>query len=212
MDSPLAGSSSSIKNNGTQMEDILDKNNSDVYNDGPKTVEDLQLPLSVVSKIIKDSLPHGVIVSKEARMAMSKAASIFILYCTSCANNLVMENKRKTLRDVDILAALEEMEFGEFVPQLKQNLEGKWNLKVAVLWLPVMLAKLNHNFILGYRKSTKDKREKAKEAKAAHQASQANTPISPNTGSDVQAPPSNLTSTSGANGDSIEEEMASMAE
>ena len=125
MDSPLAGSSSSIKNNGNQMEDILDKNNSDVYNDGPKTVEDLQLPLSVVSKIIKDSLPHGVIVSKEARMAMSKAASIFILYCTSCANNLVMENKRKTLRDVDILAALEEMEFGEFVPQLKQNLEGK---------------------------------------------------------------------------------------
>merc|ERR1711976_1206 len=188
-DSPLAGSSPSIKNgnNNNQMEDILDKNNSDVYNDGPKTVEDLQLPLSVVSKIIKDSLPHGVIVSKEARMAMSKAASIFILYCTSCANNLVMENKRKTLRDMDILSALEEMEFGEFVPQLKNNLDG-------------------------YRKSTKDKREKAKEAKAAHQASQANTPISPNTGSDVQAPPSNLTSTSGANGDSIEEEMASMAE
>merc|ERR1711976_311889 len=188
-DSPLAGSSPSIKNgnNGNQMEDILDKNNSDVYNDGPKTVEDLQLPLSVVSKIIKDSLPQGVIVSKEARMAMSKAASVFILYCTSCANNLVMANKRKTLRDVDILAALDEMEFGEFVPQLKQNLEG-------------------------YRKSTKDKREKAQAAKAAHQASlggsAANTPISPNTGSDVQAPPSNVTSTSGINGEcvSIEEE------
>ena len=47
------------------------------------------------------------------------------MYCTSCANNLVMENKRKTLRDVDILSALEEMEFGEFLPQLKGNLEGK---------------------------------------------------------------------------------------
>jgi DNA polymerase epsilon subunit 3 len=179
-DSPTI--SSSPKNNGnvSQMEDMLAPEKNDVYNDGPKTVEDLQLPLSVVSKIIKDSLPPGVIVSKESRMAMSKAASVFILYCTSCANNLVMENKRKTLRDVDILSALEEMEFGEFVPQLKGNLEG-------------------------YRKSTKDKREKAKEAKAAHTASQ-NTPISPNTGSPMQAPPSNLTSTSGANGDSIEEE------
>ena len=40
-------------------------------------------------------------------------------------------------------------------------------------------------YILGYRKSTKDKREKAQAAKAAHQASlggsAANTPISPNT-------------------------------
>lgn len=64
------------------MEDMLGPERTDVYNDGPKTVEDLQLPLSVVSKIIKDSLPPGVIVSKEARMAMSKAASVFILYCT----------------------------------------------------------------------------------------------------------------------------------
>ena len=92
----------------------------------PQSTEDLQLPLSVVNKIIKDSLPQGVIVSKDARIAVSKAASIFALYCTACANNLVMENKRKTLRDSDILAALEEMEFGEFVPKLKQSLESKY--------------------------------------------------------------------------------------
>ena len=68
--------------------------------------------------------------------------------------------------------------------------------------------------LLGYRKSTKEKREKAKEAKANHAANQnQTTPISPNTGSD--APPSNLTTTSGANGDSeqqVEEESTSMAE
>lgn len=98
----------------------------------PRGVEDLQLPLSVVSKIIKDALPQGVIVSKEARIAISKAASIFVLYCTACANNLVMENKRKTLRDTDIMAALEEMDFGEFCPQLKENLEGK-NSEVRLL-------------------------------------------------------------------------------
>ena len=71
--------------------------------------EDLSLPASVVARIIKDSvqrqifrpdtmnlwlillkvlycilqLPEGVSVSKEARVAIGKAASVFILYCTA---------------------------------------------------------------------------------------------------------------------------------
>ena len=69
-------------------------------NEGPKSVDELQLPLAVVNKIIRDALPAGVIVSKEAKQAMSKAAAVYILYCTSVANNLVMENKRKTLLEV----------------------------------------------------------------------------------------------------------------
>ena len=62
--------------------------------------EDLSLPASVVARIIKDAvsssiilctikfgrflqLPDGVSVSKEARVAIGKAASVFILYCTA---------------------------------------------------------------------------------------------------------------------------------
>ena len=86
--------------------------------------EDLNLPNSVIARIVKDALPDGVIISKESRAAISKAASVFVLYCTSCANNFAMQQKRKTLKDTDVLQALEDMEFEEFIPQLKECLEA----------------------------------------------------------------------------------------
>ena len=36
--------------------------------------EDLNLPMSVVTRITKEALPDGCMVSKEARLALSKAA------------------------------------------------------------------------------------------------------------------------------------------
>ena len=104
-------------------------------------------------------------------------------------------------------------DFGKLLVILvKRNIlflcSGRQSIQIFILSTKLprsLLSQKTFQFHSGYRKSTKDKREKAKEAKAAHTASQ-NTPISPNTGSDMQAPPSNLTSTSGANGDSIEEE------
>merc|ERR1712168_582103 len=90
----------------------------------PQSTADIEIPLSIITKIVKESLPQGVKVSQESRVAIAKAASIFVLYCTSSANNLVMENKGKTLRDIDILSAIQEMDFGEFIPKLKENLEA----------------------------------------------------------------------------------------
>ncbi|KAL3174193.1 hypothetical protein MRX96_041351 [Rhipicephalus microplus] len=55
--------------------------------------EDINLPLSVVTRIVKDALPDGVNVSKEARAALAKAASVFVLYATSSA-----KEKRKRTR------------------------------------------------------------------------------------------------------------------
>lgn len=85
--------------------------------------EDLNLPRSVVSRIVKEVLPDGVNVSKESRAAISKAASVFVLYATSCANNFAMKSKRKTLSGQDVLSAMESMEFGKFVEPLKESLE-----------------------------------------------------------------------------------------
>lgn len=45
--------------------------------------EDLNLPNAVVTRIIKEVLPAGVNVGKDARLAISKAASVFVLYATS---------------------------------------------------------------------------------------------------------------------------------
>ncbi|KAM6949978.1 DNA polymerase epsilon subunit 3 [Lycodopsis pacificus] len=85
--------------------------------------EDLNLPYAVITRIIKEALPDGVNVSKEARRAISQAASVFVLYATSCANNFAMKAKRKTLNAGDVLAAMEEMEFERFLEPLREALE-----------------------------------------------------------------------------------------
>ncbi|XP_066569288.1 DNA polymerase epsilon subunit 3 [Amia ocellicauda] len=86
--------------------------------------EDLNLPNAVITRIIKEALPDGVNVSKEARRAISQAASVFVLYATSCANNFAMKAKRKTLNAADVLAAMEEMEFDRFLQPLREALEA----------------------------------------------------------------------------------------
>ncbi|XP_044296085.1 DNA polymerase epsilon subunit 3 [Varanus komodoensis] len=86
--------------------------------------EDLNLPNAVITRIIKEALPDGVNISKEARSAISRAASVFVLYATSCANNFAMKGKRKTLNAGDVLSAMEEMEFQRFTGPLKESLEA----------------------------------------------------------------------------------------
>ncbi|XP_071821601.1 DNA polymerase epsilon subunit 3-like [Apostichopus japonicus] len=85
--------------------------------------EDLNLPQSVIGRIMKDAVPDGVSVSKEARNAVSKAASVFVLYATSCANNQALQAKRKTLSANDVFQALRDMEFEEFIEPLQASLE-----------------------------------------------------------------------------------------
>nr|CAH8859903.1 unnamed protein product [Trichobilharzia regenti] len=85
--------------------------------------DDLYLPNAVLLRIIRESLPERTIVSREARSAISKSASSFILYVTSLASVHCEKSKRKTLTGNDILAALKEMEFGHFIPALNTFLE-----------------------------------------------------------------------------------------
>ncbi|KAM9725197.1 DNA polymerase epsilon subunit 3-like [Dama dama] len=86
--------------------------------------EDLNLPNAVITRIIKEALLDGVNSSKEAQSAISRAASVFVLYATSCANNFVMKGKCKTLNASDVLSTMEEMEFQRFVTPLKEALEA----------------------------------------------------------------------------------------
>ncbi|CAB4069731.1 POLE3 [Lepeophtheirus salmonis] len=86
--------------------------------------EDLNLPTSVVTKIIKESLPSHVKVSKEANVAIAKAASVFVLYATSCSNNAAMKANRKTIHGNDVISAMGDMEFDKFVRPLENSLEN----------------------------------------------------------------------------------------
>ncbi|XP_044014273.1 DNA polymerase epsilon subunit 3-like [Aphidius gifuensis] len=87
-------------------------------------VEDLNLPNAVVTRIIKEALPDGVTVAKEARIAVAKAASIFILYLTTAANTIAKKNNRKTISGTDVIQAIEDIEFDKFIDGLKDALEN----------------------------------------------------------------------------------------
>ena len=87
--------------------------------------EDLNLPNAVVSRIIKDALPPSVKVSKEAQAAVAKAASVFVLYATSCANNVALKSHRKTIHGGDVVKAMEDMEFDKFIKPLENSLDCK---------------------------------------------------------------------------------------
>lgn len=86
-------------------------------------LEDLNLPTAVVTRIIKEALPEGCNVAKEAKLALSKAASVFVLYLTSHANKIALENGKKTITNKDVMEAIQDTEFGRFEEELKQAAE-----------------------------------------------------------------------------------------
>ncbi|XP_058799576.1 DNA polymerase epsilon subunit 3 [Phymastichus coffea] len=87
-------------------------------------LEDLNLPNAVVTRIVKEALPDGVTVAKEARSSVAKAASIFILYLTSSANMIAKKNNRKTVSGPDVIQAMEDIEFDQFIEPLQEALEN----------------------------------------------------------------------------------------
>ena len=105
--------------------------------------EDLNLPNAVVSRIIKEALPPSVKVSKEAQAAVAKAASVFVLYATSCANNVAIKGHRKTINGNDVIKAMEDMEFNKFIDPLENSLESKsfFITNTLVLFVSLLLGK-----------------------------------------------------------------------
>merc|ERR1712194_154950 len=63
-------------------------------------------------------------IGKEAKVAFSKASSIFILYVTTIANDLAKEARRTTVTAQDVLHALRDLEFDEFLPAVEACLHA----------------------------------------------------------------------------------------
>ena len=52
--------------------------------------------------------------------------NIYFISTISCsANTHAVKSKRKTLTGLDVLAAMEDMEFGQFVPTLQEAVDGR---------------------------------------------------------------------------------------
>ena len=86
-------------------------------------IEDLNLPLSVVNRLIKEALPPGHEVSEEARLAIARAATIFVFQCSTHAAAQVEDEKRTTLTDVDVFHGLKEMKLDALIPDVQKATE-----------------------------------------------------------------------------------------
>jgi len=86
--------------------------------------EEFELPRAVIQRLVKESLPSGIGISKDAKVAFGVAARIFVSFATATANEIRMEANRKTLTANDVLDGLKDMDFEEFVQPLTANLEG----------------------------------------------------------------------------------------
>lgn len=113
-------------------------------------IQDLNLPATVVARLIKEALPDGINIGKEARSAIAKAASIFsklnekrrnyvnkiwsnncvcfylfaVIYLTSSTAAAAKKQKHKSLSSDNVFSALEEIEFENFIEPLRDALEA----------------------------------------------------------------------------------------
>ncbi|KJH41768.1 hypothetical protein DICVIV_12258 [Dictyocaulus viviparus] len=69
-------------------------------------IDELRLPMAVLSRIVKSSLPNGVALSKDARTYMMRACIVFILYILSQAEDCASSKKRKTVMVEDVMTSL----------------------------------------------------------------------------------------------------------
>ncbi|KAG6526109.1 hypothetical protein ZIOFF_016086 [Zingiber officinale] len=95
------------------------------------SVEVEELPKAIVRRVVKDKLSklssgggeEEILVNKDALLAFSESTRIFIHYLSATANDICKESKRQTINADDVLKALEEIDFVEFVEPLKASLE-----------------------------------------------------------------------------------------
>ncbi|PGH02540.1 hypothetical protein GX51_04566 [Blastomyces parvus] len=82
-------------------------------------VEDYLLPRALTQRLAKSALPPNTSIQKDALLAISKAATVFVSYLSSHANE---ETEKKTVTPQDVFAALSQIEFEAFLPRLEREL------------------------------------------------------------------------------------------
>ena len=74
-------------------------------------MQDLLLPRSLTSRLARGVLPPNTSLQKDAILALTRSATVFISYLASHANEQSQLRHRKTMAVQDVYAALREIEF-----------------------------------------------------------------------------------------------------
>lgn len=106
---------------------------------------DVELPKSLIKRIVKaklaeqaelgdDDRKRDVQTSRDATVALSHATKVFITYVSSAAHDICREHNRTTVAPQDINAALNELGFSSFLPDLQELLSGVHLAHCVLAW------------------------------------------------------------------------------
>lgn len=98
------------------------ENNSTTAANKPNANVEFEPPMACIRRLLKQVLPKSTNVSKDSLATISRASGIFVLYLTACANDVAREGRRTTIVAKDVMGALKELEFEEFVPLMEKFL------------------------------------------------------------------------------------------
>ncbi|EHK26445.1 uncharacterized protein TRIVIDRAFT_17298 [Trichoderma virens Gv29-8] len=109
---------------GQEKQDKKDKDKEKDKNktEDPVTIEDLNLPKSIITRLAKGILPPNTQIQGNAILALSKSATVFISYLASHANENTVAAGKKTILPADVFKALDDTEFSF----LKEPLEAEF--------------------------------------------------------------------------------------
>ncbi|CAB4490669.1 unnamed protein product [Rhizophagus irregularis] len=91
------------------------------YDKVVKEIEDLDMPNSIITKLINNALGNNTI-QDDAKLAVIRSTTVFISHITSVANRMAKSKNRKNIQPGDVFKALEDGDFEEFLPRLKEEL------------------------------------------------------------------------------------------
>ncbi|XP_074603866.1 nuclear transcription factor Y subunit beta-like [Brevipalpus obovatus] len=85
--------------------------------------QDRFLPIANISRIMKRSIPKSGKIAKDAKETVQECVSEFISFITSEASDRCHQEKRKTINGEDILFAMSNLGFDNYVEPLKLYLQ-----------------------------------------------------------------------------------------
>merc|ERR1712086_1091208 len=72
-----------------------------------RAMDEYQLPQASVIKAVKNGLPVGTVVSKEAKAAFSAAATVSVFWLINSANDLCREKRKSTVMPEHVLQSVQ---------------------------------------------------------------------------------------------------------
>lgn len=113
---------------GNESEDGLGILGDSGEGDGGKDIEPLReqdrfLPIANVARIMKNAIPQTGKIAKDAKECVQECVSEFVSFVTSEASDRCHQEKRKTINGEDILFAMSNLGFDNYVEPLKLYLQ-----------------------------------------------------------------------------------------